>query len=128
MEVGHANKTQQYHNCSMGGHNLSESACEKDIGIYKNPHLHFETHIINIVNKAKWILAIACKTLDCMDHVCFNYIFKGLVRPQLQYAAAICSPHIIKLKKIIENVQRRATKMVPGLSSLGHPEMLQDIN
>ena len=56
---------------SMGSHNLSESACEKDIGIYIDPHLHFETHIIN---KAKWILAIACKTLDCMDRVCFNHI------------------------------------------------------
>ena len=52
-----------------------------------------------------------------MDRVCFSYISKGLVRPQLEYAALIWSPHLIKIKEMIENVQRRATKMVPGLCS-----------
>ena len=32
----------------MGGHNLSKSACEKDIGIFLDPHLHLETHINKI--------------------------------------------------------------------------------
>ena len=117
MEVGHGNETQELHKYSMGGHNLSKSACEKDIGIFLDPHLHLETHINNIVNQANWILTIARKTFDSMDRVCFSYISKGLVRPQLEYAALIWSPHLIKIKEMIENVQRRATKMVPGLCS-----------
>ena len=128
MEVGHANKTRDHHKCSMGAHNLSKSACEKDIGAKRDPHLKFETYINNIVNKAKRILAIARKTFDCMDRVCFSYIFKGLVRPQLEYAVPIWSPHLIKLKEGFENVQRRATKMVPGLSSLTYPERLRELN
>ena len=67
MEVGHGNETQEQQKYSMGGHNLSKSACEKDIGVYIDPHLQFETHINNIFNKANRILAIACKTFDCMD-------------------------------------------------------------
>ena len=50
MEVGHGNETQELYKYSMGGHNLSKSACEKDIGIFLDPHLHFETHNNNIVN------------------------------------------------------------------------------
>ena len=128
MEVGHANKTQEQHKFSMGADNLSKSACEKDIGLNRDPHLQFETHINNIVNKANRILAIARKTFDCMDRVCFSYIFKGLVRPQLEYAAPKWSPHLIKLKEVIENVQRRASKMVPGLSSLTYPERLPELS
>ena len=128
MEVGHGNETQEQHNYSMDDHNLSNSACEKDIDIYIDPHPQFETHINNIVNKANRILAIARKTFDCIDRVCFSFIFKGLVRPQLEYAEPIWSPHLIKLKEIIENVQRRATIIVPGLSSLIYHERLQELN
>ena len=75
MEVGHGNETQEQHKYNMGGHNLFKSACEQDIGVYLDPHLQFETHMNNIVDKVNRILAIACETLDCMDRVCFSSIF-----------------------------------------------------
>ena len=59
-------------------------------------------------------MAIGRKTYDYMDATTFNLIFKGLVRSNLEYAAPGWSPHTIKYKEIIENVQRRATKMIPG--------------
>ena len=57
----------------------------------------------------------------------FTLIFKGLVRPHLEYAAPVWSPHLIKYKDILENVQRRATKMVPGLSEKSYPERLKHL-
>ena len=76
MEVGHGNETQELHKYSMGGHNLSKSAGEGDIGIFLDLHPHFETHINNIVNKANWILTIARKTFDSMGLVCFTIYLK----------------------------------------------------
>ena len=37
-------------------------------------------------------------------------------------------PHTIKQKEILENVQRRATKIVPSLSNLSYPERLRKLN
>ena len=45
----------------------------------------------------------------------------------LEYAAPVWSPHTIKYKEIIENVQRRATKMIPGFGDLSYPERLRKL-
>ena len=112
---------------NMNGHILKKSDCEKDIGVYIDSKLKFETHINKAVNKANSILAITRKTFDYMDAQIFKNIFKGLVRPHLEYGWPIWSPHLIKYIDIIENVQRRATKMVPGLSNLSYPERLETL-
>ena len=102
----------KYH---MDGQKLKLSDCEKDIGVYIESKLNFETHINKAVNTANRNLAIARKTFDHMDAEIFTNIFKGLVRPHLEYAAPIWSPHFKKHIDLIENVQIRGTKMVPGL-------------
>ena len=110
---------------SMGDHNLDISHCEKDLGIFIDDKLNFEKHITSCVNKANSIMAIARKTFNYMDKSTFKYIFKGLVRPHLEYGAPLWNPHTVKTKELIENVQRRATKLVPGLSNLSYEERLK---
>ena len=52
----------------------------------------------------------------------------ALVRPHLEYAQVVWSPHSKKLVNMIENVQIRATKLVDGLSSLDYPDRLRKLN
>ena len=112
----------------MENHNLNCSNCEKDIGVFIDNTLSFERHISYAVNKANRVLAITRKTFECTDNNIFNQIFKTLVRPHLEYAAPVWSPHLTTQKELLENVQRRATKMVPGLSDLSYPERLRKLN
>ena len=111
----------------MDGQSLKLSDREKDIGVYIDSKLNFESHINTSVNKANRNLAIARKTFEYMDEEIFKNIFKGLVRPHLEYAAPVWSPHKIKHIDIIENVQRRATKMVPGLSNKDYVARLRHL-
>ena len=127
MGIGYMKDKEIYTTYEMDGHILKRSTCEKDLGVYIDDELKFDTHISNIVNKANRNLAIVRKTFDYMDCTTFNYIFKGLIRPHLEYAAPIWSPHHIKQKEILENVQRRATKMVPGLAQLSYSERLKKL-
>ena len=109
---------------SMEGHNLEYSVCEKDLGVHIDRDLSFDKHINFSINKANRVLAITKKTFENIDKETFLYIFKGLVRPHLEYASSVWSPHLIKHIEALESVQRRATKQVPGLSKLPYSERL----
>ena len=63
-----------------------------------------------------------------MNPEMFAQIFKSLVRPHVEYAAPVWNPHKINQIEAIENVQRRATKIIPGLSDLTYPERLRKLN
>ena len=116
------------HIYEMENQHLAYSSCEKDLGVHIDDKLNFDKHINTIVNKANRILGIARKTFDHMDVNIFSSIFKGLVRPHLEYAAPVWSPHLVRQKELLENVQKRATKLVPGLSELSYPDRLRKLN
>ena len=62
-----------------------------------------------------------------MNVTIFRQVFKGLIRPKLEYAQSVWSPHSKKLIKDIEDVQRRGSKLVPGLYNLSYPERLMKL-
>lgn len=118
MGLGYNKAPIEVNKYNMGGQFLKTTECEKDIGVNIDSKLSFETHINGQIKIANRILAITRKTFNFMDCKIFNNIFKGMVRPHLEYGAPIWSPHLAKHIHSLENVQMRAIKMVPGLSKL----------
>ena len=51
-----------------------------------------------------------------------------MIRPHLEYAAAVWSPHMKKDIQLIENGQRRATKQLPKISKLPYSERLRQLD
>jgi hypothetical protein len=95
---------------------LSEG--EKDIGVLVDRNLSFSKHITQKVNKANCIMGLVRRTYTFLDETSFRYLFQALVRPNLEYAAAVWYPYTKKNIELIENVQRRATQQVPSLKQL----------
>ncbi len=89
---------------------------EKDLGVVFQNNLKFNTHIGQKVNKANRNLGLIVKTFTYMDKCMFLTLYKSLVRPHLEYASAVWSPYFKKDRVAIENVQRRATRMVGTLT------------
>ena len=58
----------------------------------------------------------------------FWNLFTTMIRPHLEYAAAVWSPHMKKDIQLIENVQRRATKQLPKKSKLPYSERLRQLD
>ena len=53
-----------------------------------------------------------------LDEEIFLNLYKALVRPHLEYANQIWSPRLQRQIDSIENVQKRATKLLPGYDNL----------
>ena len=100
---------------------------EKDLGVIIDQSLNFSKHINEKVNKANRNLGIIFGTFTYMDHDMFRNLYKTIVRPHLEYATTVCTPLFKKDMIAIENVQRRATKLVTSVKNLSYPERLRKL-
>ena len=55
----------------------------------------------------------------------FKHLYGALVRPHLEYAVGIWSPYLRKDINKLENVQRRATRMVKRIKNLNYNERIK---
>ena len=101
---------------------------QKDLGIIFDNNLTFEEHIRSKVCKANGLLGMLRRSFTYMDKDMFKQLFTSIVRPHLEYGAPVWNPSSKKLITLIENVQRRGSKMVPGLGHLSYKERLTAMN
>ena len=80
------------------------------------------------INKANSMMEIIRRTFEYLDDKCFSAVFKSLVRPHIEYANQVWSPYLMKHITALENVQRRATKLIPGYKELDYKERLIRLN
>ena len=79
------------------------------------------------VKKANSVLGVIKRTFAKRDDKTFPRLYKTLVRPHLEYGNVVWGPLFQKDIQAIEKVQRRATKMVPGLGNLSYTERLRHL-
>ena len=100
---------------------------EKDLGVTIDKNLNFREHISTKINIANRNLGIIFRTFTFLDPEMFKNLYKSLVRPHLEYGTVIWSPMYKKDRIAIENVQRRATKLVNSCKDLSYPERLKKL-
>ena len=98
---------------------------EKDLGVMVDQDLNFESHLAAKVKKANQVIGIIRRSFLHLDAEMFLQLYKSLVRPHLEYANQVWAPRHAKHIITLENVQRRATKLVPGLADLDYEERLK---
>ena len=55
-------------------------------------------------------------------------LYKSLVRPLLEYGNLISGPFYILDQRLVENVQPRATRLVPGIGHLSYIDRLRTLH
>ena len=118
----HIRHTERY---QLYGNELDHVFEEKDLGVYIDSELKFDEHISNKVNKANAMVGLIRRSFSYLDGELFKKLYTCFVRPHLEYAQAIWQPHLVKQKRMIENVQIRATKLVDGFHDLTYEERLK---
>ena len=86
--------------------------------------LKITEHINSKVNKANRNVGLIFRTFTFMDKGMFLNLYKSVVRPHLEYAST--SWYLMYKKDIIgiENMQRRATRLVKCIKHLPYEERL----
>ncbi|KAK3089449.1 hypothetical protein FSP39_003702 [Pinctada imbricata] len=111
----------------MGDKEITSTNHEKDLGVIVDNELKFQLHISTQVKKANQIVGLIKRSFSYIDEEMFLVLFKSLVRPHLEYGSNIWSVIYKKDSIAIENVQRRATKLLDNIKNLSYSERLKHL-
>ena len=96
-----------------------ESCC--DLGILIDDKLSFSAHILSVAKKSSSKSFLIRRCFQSKNPSLLSSAFTCYVCPILEYLSPVWSPYSVKDIDIIENVQRRFTKLFPRLHSLPYP-------
>ena len=106
---------------------LTETLCEKDLGVNIDNCLNFNQHIAQITKKARCISAMLLRTFTNKDPEIHVPIFKSLVRPNLEYANSVWNPYLKNDINRLEKVQKNYTKRIQGMKDLNYHQRLEKL-
>ena len=125
MHLGYGNAKHDY---SLDGTVLSETTAEKDLGVLIDNELKFSKHIRSKVSQANRLIGLIKISFESIDEDMFKNLYNTLIRPLLEYCVQAWSPHLRKDIDLLENVQRRATKLVWRLKNMDYETRLKELN
>ena len=86
----------------------------KYLGIHINDKLQWSSQCQFAASKATRVLnVLRCTMLGCDSEAKYR-AYKAIVRPLLEYACVVWSPHAVKDVNLLEAIQRRAAQWVCG--------------
>ena len=100
----------------------------KDLGVTIDPLLKFNTHIDNIIGKARSRAGLILRSFNPRNRNNLFRAFVVYVRPLLEYCSPVWSPHYKYAIDKLESVQRRFTKLLPGMSGMDYSNRLLLLN
>ena len=109
-------------------HKLSNEDSECDLEVLFKSNLKFDEHIDNTINKVNRIIGLIKRKFKFIDKDLFLTLYKSLIRSHLDYGNLIFYPNKKKYKHVLENGERRATRLVPELRGLSYRERLVELN
>ena len=125
MQIGgHLNSKYE---CRLNNKVLEETTVEKYLGIYVIPDWNSETHVSKIAAKANPMVGRIRNTFTYMDIDKFKAIYPSLIRSHMEYAVQAWSPQLAKDINLLEQVQHRATKLVPSLKDEPYETRLKEL-
>ena len=132
-KVIHFGRNNIRHKYVMGGYApagvvLEEVKVEKDVGVMVSEDLKPSIQCSQAAKKANSILGRMARSFSYRDSVVWLRLYKMYVRPHLEYAVQAWSPWTQHDIKVLEDVQRRAVRMISGLRAQSYEDKLSELD
>ena len=125
LHIGRSNPFNRYFEDSTKSNALHTIDSEKDLGVHFDQMLNFDVHICACIKKANRLIGIVYRSFKHLDMSSFVALYKTIIRTGLEYGNCIWNPIFKRQSVLIENVQRRATKLLPSISHLSYADRLK---
>jgi len=124
----HLGKNNANHSYILQGENIQDSELVRDLGVLVSKDFKMSKQCIEASKKANRMLGYIKKSITSRSKEIILPLYRGLVRPHLEYAVQFWSPFLKKDIELLEKVQHRATKMITGLSGIDYDNRLKSLN
>ena len=104
---------------------LEQVGGEKDLGVIIDSSLKFRKQAAAAVAKANRVLGAIRRSFEHIDQQTLPLLYKTLVRPLLEYGNAAWGPYNAADIKLVERVQRRATRLVRPIRHYSYEDRLR---
>ena len=122
LHIGRTNQEFQY---MLDDSRICSSSLERDLGVHVDSELKFRKQASSAVAKATQILAVIRRSFARIDRTTLPLLFKVLVRPHLEYGNLVWGPYNRADQRLVEKVQRRATRLVECIRHKSYEERLR---
>ena len=126
-KVIHFGKKNPCFNYSMNGISLESMDSEKDVGVMIHNSLKPSLQCNTSAKKANKVLGQMSRSLSYRDKNTWISLYKTYVRPHLEYCVQAWNPWLNKDIEMLENVQKRAVRMVTNLKGNSYEEKLKEV-
>ena len=113
-------------NYEIGGTILSKTMKEKDLGVSMNANMKVSEQCTIAASKGKQVLGMIRKHITYKEKSLIVPLCKTIVRSHLECCIQAWSPEERKDIDMRVKIQRRATKLIPGLRDLRYEERLKE--
>ena len=111
----------------MEGTLLVSAEQECDLGVIVNSSLKPSKQCAAAAARANRMLGMIKRNFCHLSKDVVLGLYKQLVRPHLEYAIQAWNPYLEKDKFLLEQVQRRATRLIPSLRHLPYESRLRSL-
>ncbi len=114
MHLGKNNGKLSYRIGVSQTHPLTMLKDEKDLCVLFDSSMEFSKHCTKSAAKANSVVGPIKRTFTSVNISVFTTLYKTMVRPIMEYTICMWSPYLIKGITLLENAQKRATRMCPN--------------